>query len=86
MHTREIPLAPDVDVEALAAASVGMVGADLANLANEARCSRHAAGTSRRRCATSRDALEKIELGTRASCCWTEADKRRTAYHEAGHA
>ena len=36
VHTRDLPLAPDVDLDAIAATTVGMVGADLANLANEA--------------------------------------------------
>jgi cell division protease FtsH len=86
VHTREVPLAPDVDIDALAATTAGMVGADLANLANEAallaaRCQHEQVAMS-----DFSDALEKIELGTARKLLLTEADKRRTAYHEAGHA
>jgi cell division protease FtsH len=86
VHTRGIPLAPDVDLDALAATTAGMVGADLANLANEAALlaarREHAQATM----GDFTDALEKIELGTARKLLITAADKRRTAYHEAGHA
>ncbi len=86
VHTREIPLAPDVDLDALAATTVGMVGADLANLANEAAL----LGARRKHDQVSMgdftDALEKIELGAARKLTLSAADKRRTAYHEAGHA
>ena len=86
VHTRGLPLAPDVDLDALAATTAGMVGADLANLANEAAL---LAARRKREQVTMgdfSDALEKIELGTARKLVLTPADKRRTAYHEAGHA
>ena len=86
VHTRDIPLAPDVDLDGLAATTVGMVGADLANLANEAALL--AARRKHELVAMNdfSDALEKIELGAARKLTLTPADKRRTAYHEAGHA
>ena len=86
VHTRNLPLAPDVDLDGLAATTAGLVGADLANLANEAALL--AARRTHERVAMGdfSDALEKIELGTARKLVLTPADKRRTAYHEAGHA
>jgi cell division protease FtsH len=86
VHTRSMPLGADVDLDALASTTAGMVGADLANLANEA-----ALLAARRRhesvlMGDFTDALEKIELGTARKLLLTPADKLRTAYHEAGHA
>jgi cell division protease FtsH len=86
VHTREIPLAPDVDLDALAATTAGMVGADLANLANEAALLATRRGHAQATMDDFTDALEKIELGTARKLLITAADKRRTAYHEAGHA
>jgi cell division protease FtsH len=86
VHTRSIPLAREVDLEALAATTPGMVGADLANLANEAallaaRRNHHAVQTS-----DFTDSLEKILLGAPRGIVLSTADRERTAYHEAGHA
>jgi cell division protease FtsH len=86
VHTRSIPLADGVDLEALAATTPGMVGADLANLANEAallaaRRNHHAVQT-----ADFTDSLEKILLGAPRGIVLSPADRERTAYHEAGHA
>ena len=86
VHTRDIPLAPDVDLDALAATTVGMVGADLANLANEAALLGARRKHERVQMADFSDSLEKIELGAARKLTLTAADKRRTAYHEAGHA
>jgi len=86
VHTREVPLAPDVDIEALAATTAGMVGADLANLANEAALLAARRQHEQVAMADFSDALEKIELGTARKLLLTEDDKRRTAHHEAGHA
>jgi cell division protease FtsH len=86
VHTRDVPLAPDVELGALAATTVGMVGADLANLANEAALLGARRQHERVQMADFTDSLEKIELGAARKLTLTAADKRRTAYHEAGHA
>ena len=86
VHTRDLPLAPDVDLDALAATTAGMVGADLANLANEAALLAARREHEQVTMGDFTDALEKIELGTARKLLLTPADKRRTAYHEAGHA
>jgi cell division protease FtsH len=86
VHTRDVPLAPDVDLDALAATTAGMVGADLANLANEAALLAARRGHEQVAMGDFTDALEKIELGTARKLLLTPEDKRRTAYHEGGHA
>jgi cell division protease FtsH len=86
VHTRSLPLAPDVDLDRLAASTPGMVGADLANLANEAALLAARRGHERVAEADFTDSLEKIVLGAPRGLVLTEAEKRRTAYHEAGHA
>jgi cell division protease FtsH len=86
VHTRELPLAADIDLDAIAATTVGMVGADLANLANEAALLAARRKHDRVAMGDFTDALEKIELGAARKLALTPSDKRRTAYHEAGHA
>ena len=86
VHTRGVPLAPDVDLEALAAATPGMVGADLANLVNEAALLAARRGHDRVGAADFADALEKIVLGTARGITLSREERERTAYHEAGHA
>jgi cell division protease FtsH len=86
VHTRNIPLAPDVDLDALAASTPGMVGADLANLANEAALAAARAGREKVEMRDFTDALEKILLGSPRGIILSPADKERTAYHESGHA
>ncbi len=86
VHTRRVPLGGDVDLADLAAATPGMVGADLANLVNEAALV--AAGRHGER-VTGMDfgiALEKILLGTVRGIVLSPEDRARTAYHESGHA
>jgi cell division protease FtsH len=86
VHTRSVPLADDVDLDALASTTPGMVGADLANLVNEAALL--AAGRSHERVTMDdfSDAMEKIVLGAERKIVLSEEDRERTAYHEAGHA
>ena len=86
VHTRDLPLAPDVDLDTIAATTVGMVGADLANLANEAALLAARRGHERVTMDDFSDSLEKIELGAARKLMLSSAEKRRTAYHEAGHA
>jgi cell division protease FtsH len=86
VHTRSIPLDPDVDLEALASSTPGMVGADLANLANEAALLAARRGHEKVKMADFTDSLEKILLGSPRGILLSPADRERTAYHESGHA
>ncbi|MCW2971203.1 MAG: ATP-dependent metalloprotease FtsH [Solirubrobacterales bacterium] len=86
VHTRSIPLADDVDLDELAASTPGMVGADLANLANEAALLAARREHDKVTMADLTDALEKIMLGSPRGIVLSPADRERTAYHESGHA
>jgi cell division protease FtsH len=86
VHTRSIPLATSVDLDALAASTPGMVGADLANLANEAALLAARRGHASVEMADFTDSLEKILLGSPRGIVLSSSDRERTAYHEAGHA
>jgi cell division protease FtsH len=86
VHTRGVPLGPDVDLGRIASTTPGMVGADLANLVNEAallaaRRSHEVVDES-----DFTDSLERIILGAERQVMMSLDDRRRTAYHEGGHA
>ncbi|MBM9508704.1 ATP-dependent zinc metalloprotease FtsH [Actinacidiphila acididurans] len=86
IHTRNIPLADDADLDRIARSTPGMTGAELANLANEAallavKRDKPVVGQ-----AELSDALERIQLGTERPLVMPEEERRRTAYHESGHA
>ncbi len=86
VHTRSIPLDDDVDLEALASSMPGMVGADIANLANEAALLAARRGHKKVKMADLTDSLEKIMLGSPRGILLSPADRERTAFHESGHA
>ncbi len=86
VHTRSMPLADDVDLGVLASTTTGMVGADLANLANEAALLAARRGHEKVAFADFTDSLEKILLGAPRGIVLSPADRERTAYHESGHA
>jgi cell division protease FtsH len=86
VHTRNVPLAADVDLAAVAAATPGMVGADLANLVNEAALAAAEHGHEQVTAADFGEALEKIVLGTVRGIVLSSEEKLSTAYHESGHA
>jgi cell division protease FtsH len=86
VHTRSVPLADDVDLERLASTTPGMVGADLANLVNEAALLAARRGHDKVRPSDFTDALEKIVLGAERKIVLGQDDRRRIAYHEGGHA
>jgi cell division protease FtsH len=86
VHTQGIPLASDVDLDALASSTPGMVGADLANLANEAALLAARREHKQVEMADFTDSLEKIMLGAPRGIVLSAADRERTAYHESGHA
>jgi len=86
IHSRGMPLAGDVDLARMAATTPGMTGADLALLVNEAAL--FAARRERDEIETRdfTDAIEKVVLGTERQVVMSDAERRRTAYHESGHA
>ena len=87
VHSRNKPLAANVNFKVLARMTVGFSGADLANLLNEAAI---LAARENRSAITNEDlyeAIEKVMMGPKKnSRIVTESDKRITAYHESGHA
>ena len=87
VHTRKVPMAPDVDLRAVARGTPGFSGADLANIVNEAALL--AARRNKKLVTNSEfdDAKDKVMMGPeRRSMVMTDEEKRLTAYHEAGHA
>lgn len=86
VHTRKVPLAPDADLAAIAKATPGMTGAELANLVNEAALAAARQGDKQVTQRHLSDALEKVQLGTARHVVMPETERRRTAYHEGGHA
>jgi cell division protease FtsH len=86
VHTRSVPLADDVDLGAIASSTPGMVGADLKNLVNEAALLAARRNHAKVELADFTDALEKIVLGAERKIVLSEEERRRTAYHEGGHA
>ncbi|TMF17810.1 MAG: ATP-dependent zinc metalloprotease FtsH, partial [Chloroflexi bacterium] len=86
IHCRGVKLAPDADLDKLAQQTTGLVGADLANLVNEAAL---LAARRNQESVTMRDfldALEKIQLGAERRILLSPQDRERVAYHEGGHA
>ncbi|MEU1118216.1 MULTISPECIES: ATP-dependent zinc metalloprotease FtsH [unclassified Streptomyces] len=86
IHTRSIPLADDVDLAQVARTTPGMTGAELANLANEAAL---VAVKRKQHTVTQSDlseAMEKVQLGAERPLVMPQDERRRTAYHESGHA
>jgi cell division protease FtsH len=86
VHTRGVPVAPDVDLAVLASATPGMVGADLRNLVNEAALLAARRDHSEVQMSDFTDALEKIVLGAERKILLAPEERERTAYHESGHA
>jgi cell division protease FtsH len=86
VHTRSVPLAEDVDLDRLASTTPGMVGADLANLVNEAALLAARRNHDKVQYNDFTDAVEKIVLGAERKVLIGPEDRRRIAYHEGGHA
>jgi cell division protease FtsH len=86
IHAREVPLGPDVDLVTVARSTVGMVGADLANLVNEAAllAARRNQDYVTQQCFS--EALDKILLGAERPLVLSDEDLNVIAYHEGGHA
>jgi cell division protease FtsH len=86
VHARKIRLAPDANLEHVSRITPGMTGAELANLINEAALLAVRRGHTLVTLLDMTDALEKVQLGTARNVIIPPAERRRTAYHEAGHA
>jgi cell division protease FtsH len=86
IHTRNVPLAPDVNLEDLARATPGFSGADLENLVNEAALTAARRGQTQVDRKDFEDALDKLLLGGKREALMDEQERRIVAYHEGGHA
>jgi len=86
VHTRGVPLAPGTDLNAIAAETPGLVGADLRNLVNEAALLAAREGKTAVDAEDFAEALEKIALGAERKLTLNPEERRRVAFHEAGHA
>jgi len=86
IHSRDVPLARDVDLITIARSTPGMVGADLANLVNEAAllAARRNLDAVTQSCFD--EALDKILIGAERPLILSEEDLNVVAYHEGGHA
>ncbi len=87
VHVKKVPLADDVAISKIARGTPGMSGADLANLVNEAALLAARRGRDKVFMEDLEDAKDKVMLGAeRKSLVLSEAERKLTAYHEAGHA
>ena len=86
IHSRNVPLASDVDLVAISRSTPGMVGADLANLVNEAALLAARRNLDRVTQKCFEEALDKILLGAERPLVLSEEDLKVIAYHEGGHA
>jgi cell division protease FtsH len=86
VHTRNKPLSDQVDLERIARSMVGMSGAELKNLCNEAALLAVRAGRNKIEQIDFDRAADRVRLGAMREEPFSEAEKKRTAYHEAGHA
>ena len=86
IHARDVPLAPDVDLTKVARSTTGMVGADLANLINEAALLAARRNQDKVTQPNFEEALDKILLGAERPLVLSDEDLTVTAYHEGGHA
>src|SRR5437868_596219 len=86
IHTRNVPLGPDVNLDEIAAQTPGSVGADLRNLVNEAALLAARRGEPAVTMEDFQNALEKVLLGPERKVVMSKLDRERVAYHESGHA
>jgi cell division protease FtsH len=87
LHARHVKLSPDTDLKVIAARTPGMVGADLANIVNEAALLAVRHGKDSVEIKDLEEAIDRIMLGLeRKRRVMNTTEKARVAYHEAGHA
>src|ERR1700674_1614202 len=86
LHSAQVPLAPDVDLDDIAGRTPGLVGADLRNLVNEAALGAARKGETFVTSTDFYEAIDPILLGPERPLMLSQADRERIAYHESGHA
>jgi cell division protease FtsH len=86
VHVRDVPLAPDVKLDVIAASMVGMVGSDLANLVNEAALTAARHNLEQVTQACFEEAMDRIMMGAERPLVLSPEERRVIAYHEGGHA
>lgn len=86
VHSRDVPLDDDVDLERLAASTVGLTGADIRNLVNEAALWASRNDQEKVHMADFDYARDKVLMGAKREEVLNDQEKRMTAYHESGHA
>jgi cell division protease FtsH len=86
VHTRTKPLSDDVNLESVARSMIGMTGADLRNLCNEAALLATREGKSKIDRSDFERAADRVLIGAKREEVLSPEEKRRTAYHESGHA
>ncbi len=87
IHVRKIKLSPDADLKVIAARTPGMVGADLANIVNEAALLAVRRNSDQVQMRDLEEAIDRVMLGLeKRNRVMTASDKERVAYHETGHA
>jgi cell division protease FtsH len=86
VHARNVPLASDVDLDYVARGTVGLTGADLRNLVNEAALLATREGKDQVEMIDFEHARDRVLMGPKREEVLTDKEKRMTAYHEAGHA
>ncbi|MGQ0635015.1 MAG: ATP-dependent zinc metalloprotease FtsH [Planctomycetaceae bacterium] len=86
VHTRKVPLADDVDLDAVAAGTIGFSGADLKNLVNEAALLAAREGKTQVDASDFDEAKDKVLMGPQREEVLNTHEREMTAYHEAGHA
>jgi cell division protease FtsH len=85
VHVRDVPLADDVDLEILAANTIGLTGADIRNIVNEAALWAARNDKNKVDMADFDYARDKVLIGAKREEVLSEKEKEKTAYHEAGH-
>lgn len=86
VHVRNVPLADDVDIEKLAAGSIGLTGADIRNLVNEAALWATRRNKDNVEMEDFEHARDKVLMGAKREEVLNDKEREMTAYHEAGHA
>jgi cell division protease FtsH len=85
VHVRDVPLADDVDLQRLAASTVGLTGADIRNIVNEAALWAARQDKKKVDMADFGYARDRVLMGAKREEILQESEKQKTAYHEAGH-